>query len=109
MTFVTPWQRPTDVEAVLLWSAIFVLISWLLVVLPLIFIIQESSRLLQFSNALIFGAMVGAIIFLLLVGWWTDFWSEVMYWGYAMVVGATIGGAYSTLLHLRGKNIRRVA
>lgn len=109
MTFLTPWGRPTDVEAILFWSGIFVAIGWLLVVLPLILLLDESSDLLRFPRAVVFGAVLGLMLFLALVGWWTGFWSEVLYLGYAVFVGAITGGTYAGMLRMTEPKANRAA
>ena len=102
MTFFTSWGRPTDVEAVLFWSAIFIFIAWILFVLPLVFLIPDPSKVFSLPAATFIGAVAGLAGFLLLVGWWTGFWTEGLYLGYALVVGATTSLAYSSFLRLRG-------
>lgn len=101
MTFFTSWGRPTDVEAILFWTAIFISIAWILVVLPFVFLVPVSSRFLSLPVATFIGAVAGLVAFLLLVGWWTGFWTERLYLGYALVVGAATGLAYSSFLHFR--------
>ena len=104
MAYFTPWQRPTDVEAILFWSGIFVILDWLLFVLPFVFLVKETSGLLRLPAAIVFGGIAGLVNFLLLVGWWTGFWSEGLYLGYASVVGAVTGGTYAVLLRFRRRN-----
>ncbi len=101
MTLFTPWRRPTDIEAILAWTAIFVILAWLIVVLPFVFLVSDSSRLLRYPTAMIVGAAGGILSFGLLVGWWTGLWNDGLYLGYALVVGAATGGAYSGLLRIR--------
>jgi hypothetical protein len=107
VTFLTPWGRPTDVEAILFWTGIFVVMAWVLVVLPFILLVNESSDLLRFPIAVIVGAIGGLVSFLVLVGWWTGFWKEIFYLAYAAIVGAVTGGSYAGFQHIRRK--RRVA
>ena len=101
MTLFTSWGRPTDVEAILFWTAIFISIAWILVVLPFVFLVPDSSRFFSLPRATFLGAVAGLVTFLLLVGWWTGFWTERLYLGYALVVGGATGLAYSSFLLFR--------
>jgi len=101
MTLFTSWGRPTDVEAILYWTAIFISIAWILVVLPFIFLVPDSSGFFSLPRATLTGAVAGLVTFLLLVGWWTGFWTEKLYLGYALVVGAATGLAYSSFWYIR--------
>ena len=101
MTFFTSWGRPTDVEAILFWTAIFILIAWILFVLPFVFLVPDTSRFFSLPAATFIGAIAGLAAFLLLVGWWTGFWTEGLYLGYALVVGAATGFTYASLLRFR--------
>ena len=100
MTYVTSQGRPTDVEAILVWTAIFIAVAWILFVLPLIFLVPDASRIFSPPVAPVFGAVYGLVAFLLLVGWWTGLWIERLYLNYSLVVGSTTGLAYSSFLYL---------
>jgi len=109
MTFFTPWGRPTDVQAMLFWSGVFVSIAWLLAVLPFVLLVDETSKFLQLPGAVIVGAIGGLVSFLLLVGWWTGFWTDGLYLVYALVVGATTGAAYVALMRLARRAVNPAA
>ncbi len=99
MTYFTPWGRPTDVPAILSWSAVFVFIAWLIFVLPVVYLVPSSSRIFSLPGAPAVGAAAGLGAFLLHAGWWTGFWTESLYRGYALVVGAATGLVYASLVH----------
>lgn len=91
----TSWGRPTDVDSILFWTGVFSLASWLLFVVPVALSLSSSSLLLHHLLASVFGAAAGLIAFLVLVGWWTGFWTEPLYLGDALVIGGATGWAYS--------------
>jgi hypothetical protein len=95
---LSSWQKPIDMEAILFWTAIFVLVAWFIFVIPYVFLVNESNDLFDLRWAPIIGALSGLIAFILLVGGWTDFWEEPLYLGYAVVIGATSALCYSALL-----------
>ncbi len=91
-------------EAILVWTAVFVTISWLIFVVPLIALVPDSSKILTLPFTPLFGAICGLVAFLLLVGWWTGFWSHLLYLSYSVVVGAITGLFYASFLHRRRKD-----
>lgn len=100
----SPHNRITDMEAILVWTAVFVTISWLIFVVPLIALVPDSSKILTLPFTPLFGAICGLVAFLLLVGWWTGFWSHLLYLSYSVVVGAITGLFYASFLHRRRKD-----
>ena len=109
MTFFSSWGRPTDVEAIMFWTAIFIFIAWILVVLPFVLLISDSSRFFSVPVAALIGAVAGLVTFLLLVGWWTGLWSEGLYLGYALVVGGSTGLTYSILFRFLMRKVGKEA
>src|SRR5262245_55034735 len=63
---VTADGTPREVEGVALWSALFVLATWLCAMLPLALFLREDSRGLGLVVAWPFGALWGMLAFLLL-------------------------------------------
>lgn len=100
MTFLTPWERPTDSEAILFWTAIFISLSWLLFLVPLVLLLNESASVLRFPKSALLGGIAGVFLFLGLVGWWTGFWEDSLFLSYAAVVGAATGAVYWPLAKL---------
>ncbi len=98
MSFFSPHGRLTDLEAMLFWTAVFIFIAWVILVIPLVICVDSKSRLVSRGWAPILGAFYALAVFLVLVGWWTGFWSEFLYVTHAMVVGAVAGLFYSQSL-----------
>ena len=98
-------QGITDLAVILGWTAFFVVIAWFIFILPLIFVVPETSKLFSLRVCPLFGAFYGLIVFLLLVGWWTGLWAESLYLGYALIIGLVTGASYSGLLYLRTKKL----
>jgi len=94
---VSGFGRVTDLEAIAYWTAVFSGLAWLLLVLPLVLLMPASSRLFAPRRAWLVGAVGGLAAFLGLVGWWTGFWREPLYLGYALIVGSVTGMSYSLL------------
>jgi len=90
--------RVTDAQSMLFWTGIFVLISWVTFVAPLILFIPGRSKLFSIRIFPFFGSAYGVGAFLLLVGWWTGFWKYGLYWGHAAVIGIATGFVYSFFL-----------
>lgn len=100
---LTGFRRATDVEAVLYWTAIFTFISWVVVVLPLIYLSHRSGRFLRLPWSPLFGAAAGLLVYLLLVGWWTGFWRYGLYNLHAAVIGTVSGLMFGLLTQDSGQ------
>ncbi len=98
MVSLTPAGRPTDVEATLVWTGFFIAVAWLIFVLPVVYWVPPSSQLLSPPTCTLAGAAYGLTVFLLVLGWWTGFWSEILYLIYALIVGAVAGLSFSLLV-----------
>ena len=96
----SPSGRPTDVEAILYWTSIFTFIGWLLSVVPIVWFLAPTSSFFDLKWSPLVGAVSGIVVFSVLVGWWTGFWTEPLYLGYAGLIGAVSAFSYSVSLRL---------
>lgn len=101
-TCCTPGHRPTDQEAMLFWSAIFVFVSWMVVALPFAMVVAPTSRVLSLPIAPVVGAVVGLAAFALLLSW-SGLWREPLFLAYAAVVGGAAALAYAIAVRLFNK------
>lgn len=98
---LSPWGRPTDLEALAYWTGVFCLLAWLIAALPISLFVHRESWFFASHLAPFTGAAAGLILFGGLVGWWTDLWTEPLYLGYAAVIGAAANLGYSLLANVR--------
>jgi hypothetical protein len=69
MVCLYSYQRSfTDLVPVLFWMALFVVVGWLIVFLPLIAFIPDKSQLLSSRRLPLLGALLGPVIYFLLIG-----------------------------------------
>lgn len=101
-TNVPGWR--SDAGAVALWSAVLVLIAWVLVVVPLTFFIPSSSRVLDLPWSCLLGATCGVLIFGLLFSMLggRDLFQATTYVTHAAIVGATVGWLYGRIAQAWG-------
>ncbi len=106
--FFSRWILPSDVLEVAFWAAAFTLASWAIFVIPAVLYLPSSSKVFRLPSAPILGGLWILLAFLLLVGIWTGYWASPLLLGYAAVVGASAGSAYSVLLRRRAEGDKAV-
>ena len=87
----------TDLLSISFWSAIFIVIAWLVFSLPLILFVNKQHQLFSLKVFPIFNTAFGALAFLILCGW-MGFWKEPFYIGFGAFVGLVAGSFYSWIL-----------
>jgi hypothetical protein len=95
--FFTPNRRLTDFEAIAFWTGIFAMIAWIVFVIPLVVVFDSKHWIFSPRIAPFWGGIYGLFAFLILVGFWTGFWVEPLYLGYAVVIGALSSLVYALM------------